>query len=180
MWSPRPAPTNLIDAICYIDLEPVVLKHTSGWWSGFREHGAACSTVGQRRSGEAQIMLDDCSLTASMTEVNSSDSLSEPTLVQWDQGSSWFMTSYDWNKQAVPGGMKELIPLNGPHVSPQLNPIEDLWDMMFQSRSSLMLWSRAMRRSPRTPPIVSLGASDMRETSRLHPFSFFHFPFGGN
>lgn len=129
-----------------------------------------CNTVGQWRSWEAQIMFGDGSLTASMSQVNPLDSLSERTRVQWGRGSSWLMTSYDQSEQEVPEGMKEFIWFNGPHVSPELNPIEDLWGMMFQSRSSLMPRSRSMSRSPWTPFIVSLGASDMREANRLLPF----------
>ncbi len=51
-----------------------------------------------------------------------------------------------------------------PH-SPDLNPIEQLWDIMFRSircrrlhlrlsRSSVMPWSRSGRKYPRTPSVV--------------------------
>lgn len=107
-----------------------------------------------------------------------SDSLSDPAPVLWDQGSCWFMTSSDQNKQAVSEGVEELIPFNGPHITQELNPIENLWDITSQSTSSLMQWFRSTKRFPRTPSIGSLGASDLPKTSWPSAFFSFCFHFG--
>lgn len=93
LWLPKPSPQNLVWAICCIGWMQ--------WYSSTCRRGDGLKmlwrtlNIDQWRSGEALIMFDNGSLTTRMSQVNSLDSLSEPALVQWDQGSSWFMTSYD-------------------------------------------------------------------------------------